>query len=196
MDEKTVGANIRKWRQKKGSSLAEAAERAGLTKSTLSKIENGLISPPISTVLRIGDALQVPLAEFFSESNDRPNYVLTRKGQGERITRDGSQFGYAYEALALAMPGKTMEPFLLTMKPTDPPGTFQHGGEEFVYMLEGRMEFTIETDTMVLEPGDSLYFNPRLPHTARALGSKTVRYLDFFVQDEPAGPKPKRPKKR
>jgi len=192
MNEKIIGENIRRWRLKKGFTLTETAERAGLTKSTLSKIETGQISPPISTVLRIGAALSVALAEFFTEHQQNPNYVVTRKGKGTPIVRDGSQFGYSYEALALEMSGKKAEPFILTIKPSDQSATFQHGGDEFMYILSGKMEFTIAGETMVLNPGDAIYFNPQHPHSARALGKQAVRYLDIFVQDTAAeaGEKP------
>ncbi|MBI3831669.1 MAG: cupin domain-containing protein [Planctomycetes bacterium] len=183
MNEKTIGENIRRLRLKKGVTLTQAAEQAGLTKSTLSKIETGSISPPISTVLRIADALGAPMAEFFAEGSKSRHYVVTRKGKGTPIVRDGSQFGYAYEALALDMPAKKAEPFILTIKPTDPPATFQHGGDEFMYILSGKMEFTIAGESTVLNPGDSVYFNPREKHSARALGKKPVRYLDIFMQD-------------
>lgn len=187
MNERIIGDNIRQWRLKRGMTLTKTADLAGLNKSTLSKIENGQISPPISTVLRIGDALSVPLADFFLEPADKPGYALTRKGKGSVITRDGSKFGYSYEALALQMPDKKAEPFLLTIRPTDPPGTFQHGGDEFIYLLSGRMEFTLGDDKMVLSAGDSVYFNPSKPHTARALGKRNVRFLCLFFQDDLGG---------
>jgi len=184
MNEKTIGNNIRTWRMRKGLTLTEAALAAKLTKSTLSKIETGQISPPVSTVLRIGQALSVSLAEFFSEPKAVPNYVLTRKGQGQPIVRDGSQFGYSYEALALDMAGKKAEPFILRMKPSTKTATFEHGGDEFMFMLSGQLEFTIGGETVTLQPGDSVYFNPSLPHSARALGKKEVRYLAIFIEEK------------
>lgn len=182
MDEKVIGENIRRLRTQRGQTLTAAAQAAGLAKSNLSKIENGQISAPVSTMMRIADALKVPLADFFAEGKRSPDYVVTRKGKGIPIVRDGSQFGYAYEALALEMQGKKAEPFILTVKPTDPPATFQHGGDEFLYILSGKMEFTIGDEKLVLNPGDSVYFNPRKPHAARAVGKSPVRYLDIFVQ--------------
>jgi len=184
MDEKIIGDNIRQWRLRRGVTLTKTAELAGLTKSTLSKIENGQISPPISTVMRIGDALSVPLADFFSEPKNAPNYALTRKGKGSVITRDGSEFGYSYESLALQMPNKKGEPFVLTIKPGDPSGDFQHGGDEFIYMLAGKLEFTLDGEIMVLNTGDSIYFDPSKPHTARALGKRDARFVCVFIQDE------------
>ena len=192
MNEKIIGENIRNWRLKKGLTLEATAEAASLTKSTLSKIENGKISPPISTVLRIGQALSVSLADFFSEPKSAPNFVLTRKGKGVPIVRDGSQFGYAYEALALDMPGKKAEPFMMTIKPSDKSATFKHGGDEFMFILSGKMEFTVGDETVVLHAGDALYFNPQFPHSARALGKAAVRYLAIFIE---APPEPKKQKR-
>ena len=183
MDEKAIGNNIRTLRMKKGMTLTETAKAAKLTKSALSKIETGQISPPISTLLRIGQALNIPLAEFFAEPKPAPKYVLTRKGGGVPIVRDGTQFGYSYEALALDMPGKKAEPFMMTTKPSAKSTTFEHGGDEFLFMLSGSLEFVIDGETMTLNTGDAIYFNPRFPHRARALGKKDARYLAIFVED-------------
>ncbi|MFW6059504.1 MAG: helix-turn-helix domain-containing protein [Phycisphaeraceae bacterium] len=183
MDERDVGANIRRRREAAGLTLTALAERAELTKSTLSKIETGRTSAPVSTLLRIADALGVPLAEFFLEPRDDPPFVLTRKGEGRIITRDGSRFGYAYEALALEMQHKRAEPFLLTIRPGDPVGHFRHGGEEFIHMLAGRLAITVGQHELTLRPGDSLYFDPRHEHTTRVLGNKPAKFLCIFVQD-------------
>jgi len=192
VDEKSIGANIRRLRLARNQSLTDAATAASLTKSTLSKIETGQISAPISTMLRIADALKVPLAEFFTEQAGPRSFALTRKGAGVPIVRDGTQFGYSYEALALPMPNKRAEPFLLTIAPGDPKGHFQHDGQEFIYMLSGRLEMTVGEEAMVLEPGDSLYFDPNLPHSSRALGKNEAKYLCVFVQQGEAAKGPQR----
>ncbi|MFA9480280.1 helix-turn-helix domain-containing protein [Phycisphaerales bacterium AB-hyl4] len=186
MDERIIGSNIRTLREHAGLTLTALAAEADLSKSTLSKIETGQVSAPISTLLRIAEALHLPLAEFFSEPGVDPPYVLTRKGAGPIITRDGSRFGYAYEALAPEMPRKRAEPFLLTIQPGDPVGEFRHGGQEFIYMLAGRLAFTVGNDELVLRPGDALYFNPRQVHTTRVVSKTPARFLCLFIQDEAA----------
>jgi transcriptional regulator with XRE-family HTH domain len=188
MDERIIGANIRQLRENAGLTLTTLAQRAELTKSTLSKIETGRVSSPISTLMRIATALKTPLAEFFAEPAGKPNWILTRKGQGRVITRDGTRFGYSYEALALDMPDKHVEPFLLTIKPGDPPVKFRHGGDEFMYMLSGRLEFHVGADAIRLGPGDSLYFDPNLEHFARVLGPRPAKFLCVFIQHHPTGP--------
>lgn len=188
MDEATIGANIRRLRERGGCTVTQLAQAAQLSKATLSKIETGRISSPVSTLLRIADALDTPLAEFFLESDTQPPYVLTRAGQGRILSRDGSQFGYSYEALAPGLRRKHAEPFLLTIRPGDPVGEFRHGGQEFIYMLAGRLAFTVGADRLILRKGDALYFDPTLVHRTEVLGKTAARFLCLFLQDPAATP--------
>jgi transcriptional regulator with XRE-family HTH domain len=183
MDERLIGENLREIRLSQGQTLTEVAKLAGLTKSTLSKIETGQGSAPISTFMKIADAMGRELAEFFRKPSERPPFVLTRKGEGETIVRGGSKFGYTYEALAIEMPGKRVEPFLLTIQPGDKKGTFGHGGQEFIFVLSGQMEFTVGPEIMHLKAGDSLYFDPTKKHTTNVIGNKPVKFLCLFIQN-------------
>jgi transcriptional regulator with XRE-family HTH domain len=182
MNERTIGARIRRLRREGGRTLTSLAAEAGMAKGTLSKIENGQVSAPVSSLLRLADAMGVPLADFFVEEDAARPFVLTRRGAGRPITRDGSRFGYAYEALALGRRRKLAEPFLLTVNPGDPPGAFRHGGEEFIFMLAGTLAFTIDGEELVLRRGDSLYLDPTHPHTTRVIGSRPARFLCVFMQ--------------
>lgn len=181
MDEAAIGNNIRLIRQKTGLTVTQAAALADLTKSTLSKIETGQVSPPISTLVRIAKALGVELATFFIQHETRPAVAHTPAGRGRTLTRDGSKFGYAYEALALDMPGKLAEPFLLTINPGDPTGHFKHSGQEFIHMLAGRMTFTIASQTYNLARGDSLYFDATQPHHTQVLGQTPAKFICVFI---------------
>lgn len=192
MTEETIGANIRRCRVHLGLTVTDLAARAGLTKGALSKIETGRGSAAIATILRIAEALGVPLADLFADSEESVPYVLTRAGRGKILMRDGSRFGYSYEALALEMKRKAVEPFLLTIQPGDPPGTFHHGGQEFIYMLSGQMELTIGDDRLRLERGDSLYFDSSLKHTTRIIGKRPARFVCLFIQENGlAAPSPR-----
>ncbi len=186
MNEHIIGINIRQLRTSAGLTLTALAAKADLTKSTLSKIETGQVSAPISTFIRIADALGVQLADFFMEATSPPLYVLTRKGKGQVITRDGSKFGYAYEALGLEMHRHQIQPFLLTVHPGDEGATFRHGGQEFIYVLSGRIEFTVGTDVLTLRPGDSLFFDPMQEHRVQVVGTKPAQFLAIFSQEHPA----------
>ena len=181
MNEQAIGENIRTLREAAGLTLTAAAEKAALTKSALSKIETGQTSPPIATLLRIAGALGVSIVQFFNEEQKDPSFVLTRKDKGNILTRDGSQFGYSYEALCLAKRNTGAEPFLLEIKPGDPAGTFHHDGQEFIYMLSGRMGVTIGSEQMTLDPGDSLYFDSHIEHSTKVIGKKPAKFLCVFV---------------
>ena len=170
-------------RQQAGRTLTEVARQADLTKSALSKIETGRISPPISTLSRIARALRVRLADFFVTDGPAPALVVTRKGRGTHFTRDESRFGYAYEALAAPKRDKTAEPFLLTIRPGDPPGRFHHGGQEFLFMLSGKLEFTFDDEAIVVQAGDSMYFDSGHVHRTRLLGNRPARFLCVFMKE-------------
>ncbi|MES2308795.1 MAG: helix-turn-helix domain-containing protein [Verrucomicrobiota bacterium] len=182
MNERMIGENIRKIRESSQISLTEIAKRAGMTKSTLSKIENGQTSSPISTLVAIASALGVKLSEFFKEPEAPPLFVLTRKGKGKKLARDGSKFGYSYEALAVDYPNKPLEPFLLTISPGDKEGKFRHGGQEFIYMLSGDVEMTLAETKVDLHPGDSFYFDPTQNHSLKLLSKKSATFLCLFIE--------------
>ena len=182
MNEQNIGKNIRKLRVQLGLTLADVARKADLTKSTLSKTETGQTSPPISTLIRIANAMNVPIVEFFAEEGTKPTYVLTRRNEGKIVNRNGSQFGYSYEALALGKPDKYVEPFLLTINPGDPPGQFHHSGQEFIYMLSGSMDFTVEKEQLRLKSGDSLFFDSKHLHKTHIVGKRPAKFLCIFIQ--------------
>ena len=185
MDEQVLGSNIRRLRTQKGMTLTAVAKKAELTKSTLSKIETGHISPPISTLMRLAKAMNVPLVGFFVDDDQRPVYVLTQKGKGRIVSRDGSRFGYAYEALALEKQDKYFDPFLLTINPCDPAGQFHHSGQEFIYMLSGQMELTIGQEHLKVKAGDALYFDSSHIHKTQVKGKWPAKFLCIFAQEIP-----------
>ena len=182
MDERSIGLTIRNIRFQTGLTLTALAKEADLTKSTLSKIENGQVSTPISTLMRVAKALDVPIADFFYEEKEEPQYIVTRRGEGSIVQQDGTKLGYAYEGLALGKKDKIAEPFLLTINPGDPPGDFHHEGQEFIYMLSGEMEFTICADVLNLKEGDSLYFDSAIQHKTQNLGNVPARFICLFIQ--------------
>jgi transcriptional regulator with XRE-family HTH domain len=182
MNERTIGQNIRRLRETTGQTLTDMARAANITKSTLSKIENGQVSSPISTLIRIADALNQRIDQFFVETEGESIYVLTGKGKGRLVTRDGSRFGYTYEALAAGFPHKLAEPFILTTQPGDRPKPFTHDGQEFIHMLAGRMRFFIAGKSFLIGPGDSLYFDSRYEHYSWVVGKRPARFLCVFLQ--------------
>lgn len=185
INEQTIGENIRNLRKQAGITLDALAEKVGLTKSALSKIETGKTSTPIATLLRIANALTVDLTRFLTARERRPNFTLTRKGFGQIVTRNGSRLGYTYEALAHDLVEKLAEPFLCTIDKNDKIGDFQHAGEEFVYVLSGKIRYTIGDESVILGAGDSLYFTSSIVHSIQALSDKPVRLLFLMIAPFP-----------
>lgn len=177
-----IGKTIRELRKKAGFVLQDLSNRTGLSKPLLSQIEKEIVSPPIATLLKISNALNVNIGFFFQDSSPEEKVVLVRKDESKVI--DSRYFGreesgYYYEALAYKKSKKYMEPFLVEFKrkKVEKLSYFSHEGEEFIYLLEGILEFRTEDEHYVLYPGDSLYFESSIPHAYRALERRNARAL-------------------
>ena len=175
--EEATGLRVRRLRKARGLTLDALSELTGVSKSVLSKIENGKVSSPISTFSRICSALDVSLGDLFSDDGGGDPLVV-RKGERRLLSRMGTPFGYVYYSLAHPRPGRRMAPFLLIYPhdlKTIP--TFSHAGEEFLFVLKGRLEFVYGDRTLILKEGDSLYLDPQVEHGARALGGRVCETL-------------------
>lgn len=178
MDERQIAKNIKKIRLDLQMSQEKLAEMSGLTKGYISKIEKSDTAPPLSTLSKIAAALNVDITLLTAEGIDLPGDIdlcIVRKGEGKKIS-NATLEGYHYEALAHKKSGKNMEPFFL-MPAFDEKAVFQHEGEEFMYVLEGVHEFIYKDKKFILNEGDSIYFDSRIPHTGRSLGKKRAKIL-------------------
>ena len=177
-----IGRKIRELRKKAGLVLQDLSDRTGLSKPLLSQIEKEVVSPPIATLLKISKALSIDIGFFFQDNYPEEKVVLVKRDESKVMDsryfgRDES--GYYYEALAYKKSKKNMEPFLVEFKrkKVEKLSYFSHDGEEFIYLLEGTLEFRTENQQYVLYPGDSLYFESSIPHAYRALERKNARAL-------------------
>ncbi len=177
-----IGRKIRDLRKRSGLILQDLSDQTGLSKPLLSQVEKEAVSPPIATLLRIAKAFGVNIGFFFQESDLEDTVVLVKRDESKVIDsryfgRDTS--GYYYEALAFKKSRKNMEPFLVEFKRirVENLSYFSHEGEEFIYLLDGALEFRTEMKRYVLHPGDSLYFESSLPHAYRALEGRNAKAL-------------------
>lgn len=176
--EQRIGQRIRKLRKAKGANLAQLGEATGLSKALLSKIENGKVSSPVSTLALIADALQVKLGFFLDDEigGETQKCVLVRRDQRIQLSKGTEQFGLYYEMLAHQKPNKIMTPSILIVEQRRPaPVLFTHPGEELLFVLEGKMEFTYGNDKYVMEAGDCVYFDAEVPHGGRNIAEAPVR---------------------
>lgn len=178
MNELKIGQKIRQIRLQNKLTLKKVAERTGFTKSYLSMVELGKKSPPIATLSKIAQALDVDIAAFFEQKKPEDRITLGRKGEREVVVRDGTIFGYRYESIAPTKRLKRMEPFIITLPCKSKEGDrFDHEGEEFFYVLEGRIKFYYGDREYILKEGDCVYFDSSIPHRGEGADGKTAKAL-------------------
>jgi DNA-binding XRE family transcriptional regulator len=157
-----VGARLRMLRAGAGLSIRVLAEMSGLNVNTLSLIENGKTSPSVSTLQQLAGALGVPVTEFFEMTQGSKTVVHQKNGDRPRAL-----FAHGVmEDLGAGMSRFGAEPLIVTLEANADSGKnpIVHTGREFVYCLEGRVAYTVDSETYDLEPGDSLLFEAYLPH--------------------------------
>lgn len=175
-----LAANLKAARLKKGMTLEEVASRAGLTRGWLSKVENFRVTPSLPALASISQALGVSLSELFQGIDAQPAFVVTRKGEGQKIRRDEEISNLVYESLAHGRPARKMDPFVITVPKGDERPQLSHGGEEFVHILEGEIEFSFGNDRVRLAKGDSAYLNGSVPHTVKCVSPKAAKLLTVY----------------
>lgn len=142
--------------------------------------ETGEYDISVSMLQKIARVYGVALdALMFGEEPKMSSYFLTRAGKGTSIERTKA---YKYQSLAAGFMNRNADPFIVTVEPNDNPIHYNsHSGQEFNLVLEGRMMISIDGKELILNEGDSLYFNSKLPHGMKALDGKTVRFLSVIM---------------
>ena len=182
--ETLIGQRIRALRTQRDVTLDQLAGEVRLTKGQLSRIENGLVSSPVSTLTRIAAALGVGPGAFFETQAGSPRALLVKAEGRKVIVGRGSKIGHSYEALAHGVPfAKDFEPYVMTIeeKKIDPAkNTFRHPGHELIFMLEGGMDYRHDTQIYHLEPGDSLFFDGTIEHGPVKVYRPPVQFLSII----------------
>lgn len=185
--ERHLGLAIREQRLKNHLTIADVSNLADISRGMLSRIENGQTSTSLDALSRIARALGVSLSSLF-RGFDAPSggAQLVKSGAGMEVVRRGTRQGHTYHLLAYGQgPKKHFEPFLISMddeSETFP--TFEHPGIEFIYMLEGGIEYRHGQHTYELHPGDALSFRGEIPHGPERLLKLPIRFLSIIYYPE------------
>ncbi|HQO02621.1 MAG TPA: cupin domain-containing protein [Spirochaetota bacterium] len=176
-----VGEKIKELREMKGMTLQDIADKTGFSTAFISQIENHLISPPLGALIKLSHAMNLEIGKFFKQEGTSP-YTIVRKNERVATSRvaskEGVRYGYSYESLAPDKINRSMEPFLVTLEPMERKGApYSHEGEEFIFVLEGRIEVQLDTYTDVLEAGDSIYYDSTVPHRVSCLDEVPAKIL-------------------
>jgi transcriptional regulator with XRE-family HTH domain len=175
-----LGPALRQLRRAGGFTLQELSQRTGLASSTLSKIENNLISPTYDSILKLADGLEIDVAQLFDPGSIQMSLgrrSVTRDGRGASYKTDQ----YDYEMLCTDLSQKKFFPIVATIKAhavADFPELPKHAGEEFIYVLSGQVEIHTEHyEPVSLAPGDCIYFDSSMGHACVSAGKKPARIL-------------------
>jgi transcriptional regulator with XRE-family HTH domain len=182
-----LGQQVRQLRRQNELAIGDLAAAAGLSAGMVSKIENGQISPSLSTLNALATSLGVPITALFSAHEERRDASHVKAGQGVVIERRGTKAGHVYRLLGHALRGEvTVEPYLITLEKGAAPYTaFRHSGVEFIYMLSGEVTYRHADASYRLKPGDAFLFDSGALHGPQDLAKLPATYLSIIIYPRP-----------
>jgi transcriptional regulator with XRE-family HTH domain len=178
-----IGMALRELRLAQGKTLDDIAEMTGLSKSLISKIENFRTIPSLLVLANICKVLKTDMADLVQGIGimEEDPYVVVRADQRKSISRDEGE-GYLYENIFNGDINATLfDSFVLTIKPGSKRSVVTTDGRQFVFILEGRIEFHLGDDVVPLAAGDSLYFDGRIPHLPVNTTDKDAKLLAIYL---------------
>ncbi|QJB56393.1 XRE family transcriptional regulator [Pseudodesulfovibrio sp. zrk46] len=164
-----------------GWTVKEMADLLGLPEEKVAEYESGEVEIPVGYMLDVSRLCRVDLTTLISGREPHlKSYSLVRKNEGFSVDR---RKDYDYKSLGYKFAGREMEPFLITVpaKSGEEMTETSHRGQEFIYVLKGRLEVRMGGEPIIVEEGDSLYFNSETPHALRGLDGKEVTFLDVIL---------------
>ncbi|MFA6223558.1 MAG: XRE family transcriptional regulator [Desulfomonilaceae bacterium] len=176
-------AKLRAARESLGFSINELAGRVGVSPEILEEVEAGKSILPLGQLIKLSKALSLKMSDVISEG-DKP-FIIVRAGDRKSFKRFGKSMeehrGYEYESLASGKKNRLMEPFIVTLNPSDANEPSAHDGQEFIYVLEGEMDVLVGPTEDVLGPGDAIYYDSSDIHLVKAHGDKPARILAVLI---------------
>jgi len=173
MNEKTahIPERIKELREILEISAIDMAKETGIPFDVYSKYENGELDIPISVLYTVAGRLGTNITVLLTGEEARmDSAAVCRKDKGVEIERYP---GYEYSSLAYNFKHRTMEPLLVTLDSSKPPvDQVSHTGQEFNFVVEGQVKVTVVKTEHILNSGDSIYFDARLPHAQCAVNGK------------------------
>ncbi|MDR1408172.1 MAG: cupin domain-containing protein [Tannerella sp.] len=177
-----IAERLRGLRDALDITVEEMAGTCDLETDAYVALETGTVDISVSLLHRIAHKYNVELtALMFGDEPTMNAYFVTRRGKGVSVERT---LAYKYRSLAAGFVHRNADPFMVTVHPkpdSEPVHLNTHAGQEFNYVVDGRLLLRINGKDLVLEEGDSIYFNSELPHGMKALDGKPVRFLAIIL---------------
>ncbi|RDW15996.1 helix-turn-helix domain-containing protein [Oceanobacillus chungangensis] len=177
-----IGLKLKEIRLRKKMTQQQVADRCGISKSMLSKIENGQTASAIATLSKISEVLNVTLAWILDDKTEE-DLVLQKKSNRESKVGDVSM-GYSYELLANRSQFSGIEPTIVHVTPKNinqREESYTHSQDEFIYILEGSIFLFYNGDKHYMEKGDSAYFQGSKPHLFIPVNDEEAKVFTLFI---------------
>ncbi len=178
---KQIAERLRGMREVLEISTDSAAMTCAVTKEQYLNFESGMSDIPVSILHRMAQSYNFDLTSLLTgEEPLMRSYTLTRKDKGVSVER---QKAYKYQALAGNFQNRKADPFMVSVEPKkeETVSFNSHPGQEFNYLIEGKLKIFIGSKEMILEPGDSIYFDSGLPHGMLAMDNKPAQFLAIIL---------------
>jgi quercetin dioxygenase-like cupin family protein/DNA-binding XRE family transcriptional regulator len=173
-----IADRIKSLREISGTSTETIAQELGISTDLFVQYESGNVDIPVGFLNKVAHKFSIELSALLSGENPRLHvYCVVRKGKGFSVER---RIQYKYEHLAYNFINKKAEPFIVTIAPSAENNQMEfnsHPGQEFNYVIEGTMKMTIDGHEIILNEGDSIYYDSAHSHAMKALENKPVKLL-------------------
>ncbi|GEL77069.1 helix-turn-helix domain-containing protein [Tenuibacillus multivorans] len=178
-----LGEKIKTIRIKQRKTQQQIADDCGISKSLLSKIENGKTSAAMATLSRISDALEVKLSWIIDDQEDKTIEII--KGNNRKGKIEDVDMGYSYERLAKRSKITGIEPMVVYVTPKDittRQEPYTHTEDEFIYILHGTIDLLYDGETYRMTTHDSAYFDGSNPHFFLPVDNEEAQVLTIYVE--------------
>ena len=171
-----IAVRVKGLRDASDLTSAEVAAKTGVSVDAYQQYESGAMDVPLSYVSSLAAFYKVDVTAILTGGDAHAKvFHVTRKGSGPVVER---RHEYHYEALGALFVGKVMDPYVVTVQPSLKELHLNtHSGQEFNYVISGRMRLTVGGNTVLLGPGDSVYFDSSTPHGMQAEGGEPATFL-------------------
>jgi quercetin dioxygenase-like cupin family protein len=176
----SLGDRIRKARGIHSLTIQELSDRTGIDADILKRVEGNKMIPPLGDLVKLGKALETGMSYLISPGTDKPMTVLRtdqRKEASRHLGKRAERYGYFYESLAPEKANRSMEPFMVTLTPSEEVQPSTHDGQEFLFVLQGQMMVQVGGQKEYLETGDAVYYDSTKPHFVKCVGGRETKIL-------------------
>lgn len=179
---KLIAARIKELREIAGSSVESFANELNIEPQLLADYESGTIDIPVGFLYKVAGKFNMELSALLMGDQPRLHvYSVVRKGKGLNVDRRKQ---YQYEHLAYNFIQKKAEPFIVTVQPENNDKALEfnsHPGQEFNYVLEGSLMIIVDNHEIILNEGDSVYFDSGYRHAMKALNNQPSKFLAIII---------------